>query len=224
MTLIVSMVNSSGTGIVADITAAKRPMQKCAREGCNAWLSKQCADQLHCIAHILPGRFIDGSKAQAREKRLTEMRLGRQKVCAEKDCNNLFIPVKKRNIYCSAECRNRGNSRASARQRGDKLRGQGSGKGYIKREGQHEHRLLMESLVGRKLTFNEVVHHKDGNPRNNDPSNLEILQRSIHSAEHSRGGCLPGCTCGRHRSTACKEGCQCGRHKPSWNSKKRDIT
>jgi hypothetical protein len=37
-----------------------------------------------------------------------------------------------------------------------------------------EHRLVMESLLGRVLNSWENVHHKDGNRQHNDPSNLEL--------------------------------------------------
>lgn len=37
-----------------------------------------------------------------------------------------------------------------------------------------EHRLVMESMLGRKLYKGETVHHKDGNKQNNSPSNLEL--------------------------------------------------
>lgn len=47
-----------------------------------------------------------------------------------------------------------------------------------------EHRLVMEKIIGRKLKYNEVVHHKDENGKNNDPSNLEIKTRSKHTSEH----------------------------------------
>lgn len=50
-----------------------------------------------------------------------------------------------------------------------------------------EHRLLMEQKIGRKLEFNEVVHHKDGNKFNNDIDNLEIMLRSEHSRLHMQG-------------------------------------
>lgn len=30
--------------------------------------------------------------------------------------------------------------------------------------------------------------------------------------------CLPGCTCGRHRSRACAPGCTCKRHGSAWNT------
>ena len=47
-----------------------------------------------------------------------------------------------------------------------------------------EHRYLVEKVIGRKLKRNEVVHHKDGNKRNNDLLNLEILSLSEHSSMH----------------------------------------
>lgn len=44
---------------------------------------------------------------------------------------------------------------------------------------------LMERKLGRQLSSNEDVHHKDTNPLNNDFSNLEIRFRGEHQREHS---------------------------------------
>lgn len=38
-----------------------------------------------------------------------------------------------------------------------------------------QHRIRMHQKLGRPLLPTEVVHHIDGNPRNNDPSNLELF-------------------------------------------------
>jgi len=47
-----------------------------------------------------------------------------------------------------------------------------------------EHRCIMERLLGRTLSTSEVVHHKDGNHLNNDPSNLELTSRTSHFSSH----------------------------------------
>lgn len=42
----------------------------------------------------------------------------------------------------------------------------------------------MEQKLGRRLEFNEIVHHKNGNKRDNVLSNLEIVSRSKHISMH----------------------------------------
>lgn len=46
-------------------------------------------------------------------------------------------------------------------------------------------RYLMEKKLGRKLYDEEQVHHKDGNPLNNDLSNLEIKLFRDHQRQHA---------------------------------------
>lgn len=49
-----------------------------------------------------------------------------------------------------------------------------------------EHRVIMENHLGRLLNANEVVHHIDGNKKNNNILNLELMTREQHTSEHSR--------------------------------------
>ena len=47
------------------------------------------------------------------------------------------------------------------------------------------HRRVAEQTIGRKLNTNEVVHHLDGDPKNNSIDNLIVLSRSKHAALHT---------------------------------------
>ena len=58
------------------------------------------------------------------------------------------------------------------------------GKSYSKYFGRHEHRVVAEQMLGRTLKPGEVVHHIDGNPRNNVPSNLFVFASQKEHAEH----------------------------------------
>lgn len=51
-------------------------------------------------------------------------------------------------------------------------------------DGLPKHRYVMSCVLGRPLLPTEHVHHKDGNPKNNDPSNLEVLTPTDHCKRH----------------------------------------
>lgn len=62
----------------------------------------------------------------------------------------------------------------------------GDGLTYIKKYGRHEHRVVAERLLGRALMPGEVVHHIDGNKRNNCIQNIRVYKsQSEHAKFHS---------------------------------------
>lgn len=48
------------------------------------------------------------------------------------------------------------------------------------------HRVVMENYLGRLLEDNEVVHHIDHNKKNNNISNLELMDKNLHAQMHVR--------------------------------------
>lgn len=54
----------------------------------------------------------------------------------------------------------------------------------------YEHRFVMENHLKRYLKPKEIVHHIDGNVKNNNIDNLELLSNlSSHSKYHRPKGC-----------------------------------
>jgi HNH endonuclease len=68
--------------------------------------------------------------------------------------------------------------------------------GYVR-----QHRLVAEEMLGRYLLPTEVVHHKDDDPGNNDPSNLMVYETNAqHLAETLKGKCPNWTPEGRERT------------------------
>lgn len=62
----------------------------------------------------------------------------------------------------------------------------GAGKTYTKTYGRHTHRIVAEQILGRPLLPGEVVHHIDGDKRNNDPSNIQVFSSQAEHARHHK--------------------------------------
>ena len=61
--------------------------------------------------------------------------------------------------------------------------------GYVRitagpNRGRYEHQLVMEKKLGRRLRKGEIVHHNDGNGRNNAPGNLKLTDLAGHPSLH----------------------------------------
>lgn len=118
-----------------------------------------------------------------------------------KICGTIFTPVRGRGAatHCSKRCIwqstkganfNARIARETAIARAEAQRDRGEGKAYRKLDGRHEHRVIAERKLGRPLRDGEVVHHIDGNIRNNTPENLEIISQAEHMRRHGLG--IPG--------------------------------
>lgn len=122
-----------------------------------------------------------------------------RKACEREGCDQDFAyhpdnKVLAKQRFCSRRCwlkvnntpeqSKMGTNSPRWREHWDTVRGTGKRGWYVKEGGRHQHRVVAEQMIGRPLLPKEVVHHKDGNKANNDPSNLQVFSSQAEHARH----------------------------------------
>lgn len=186
-------------GAVVDAPLARRgpkqaqPSRICLASGCE----RKSEAKGYCPMHYR--RFKEGAPLDAEPRKRAPK--GTRAICKIEGCDKVVMGWG----YCSKHYQR-------LRKYGDPLsiRIAEAGEGHIDQNGYRrlrikgknvlEHRLVMETQLGRKLLPNETVHHRDGNRLNNDITNLELWitnhgpgARATEGAAH-----CPTCTCFDH--------------------------
>ena len=120
--------------------------------------------------------------------------------CCKKAFERLESQVRINNPRCSRSCTAKLNKTSKKFQKGEK---HPLWKGGKRRRGKYmqilfpshpnadshgyimEHRLVMESFLGRKIVKGEHIHHKNGNSLDNRIENLELFSHSKHISHHA---------------------------------------
>lgn len=104
------------------------------------------------------------------------------------ECGKEYLPSRpgEASYFCSYKCRGL-NCRAKRVDRGgywyiyDPTHPNARGQGYVA-----EHRLVVEKSIGGILSKDIVIHHIDGNKKNNILGNLLTMPDSEHKSYHAR--------------------------------------
>ena len=136
---------------------------------------KECSKPV--LAKGLCGMHYQRAAAKAREWHPCECG------CGERTQGPRFVAGHNTRLLSPKEQGRRGRLNDGSTQRD-----RGAGKSYRKMRGRHEHRIVAEKMLGRKLRPGEVIHHKNGDRRDNRPANLEVMTQARHMKIHLHGG------------------------------------
>lgn len=142
-------------------------MKTCIIEGCINECEK---GRRYCREH-----YLERKRKQAKEHYIKFGRYNYNCICVL--CGKHFIGARKETRFCSKECLDNYYKIDSHDVMGHYL--------FKEKTLINEHRAIVEELLHLKLSYNKVIHHLDGNPRNNSLNNLIILSRSNHTKLHA---------------------------------------
>lgn len=142
-------------------------MKKCCVDNCQ----NECVvARRYCREHYLAIK-----KEQARKRYELFGRYKYSRVC--EICNKNFDGDRKNSRFCSLECYYKYSQINSSNATNNYQ--------MHKKTSKSEHRVIVESVLNRKLHTDEVVHHADCNPTNNNICNLIVMKRSDHVKLHA---------------------------------------
>src|SRR3990167_4843405 len=151
--------------------------------GCRSWLLPCCKD---CLSKQRIARYVSLSPLEKKHRKTWHqlyycrnrekfMAVRAQKIFLCKGCQHPSRPTRLHQIFCSRKCM------------GELYRRQ-PGRNYAKiilnKKAHRAHRVVMERHLGRKLTPDEIVHHRNESKRDNTIDNLQIVTRKQHGHLH----------------------------------------
>jgi len=92
-------------------------------------------------------------------------------------------------VVCCVRC---GQVRRGWQRAAQRYAGKPHATPYRKHGGRRVHRSVAEAAAGRALGPDDVVHHVDGNKRNNRPDNLRVMSVTDHTRLHNEMAGHPG--------------------------------